>query len=134
MTRPSLLRSGALGLLLNAGATGLCIFIVRQGWLPALLPSPWLSGGLFIFLALISLAEIPLMIFGMRKMLDDERLRAGPLVAITHGAFVFFAAVYAAPQFLLTASLGPGLVLSGLGLIRWAAAYAFLQPSRQDLT
>lgn len=116
-------------MLLNAALTSLCTLVVIRGWLPLLFSSSLITWSLFGFLASISLAEIPLMIYGMRKMLGDPSSagRVRPLVAATHSVFVFFAAVYAAPQFLLTGSLALGLLLSTLGLLRWGTAFAFLE-------
>jgi uncharacterized membrane protein len=91
-----------------------------------------LTWGLFVFLVVFSLAEIPLMIFGMRQMLRGQRGRTRPLVVATNGAFVFFAAVYAAPQYLLTGALSLGLVLSALSLVRWLAAAVFLPGERAE--
>jgi hypothetical protein len=75
---------------------------------------------LLAFLLFFSLVEIPLMIWGMRRMVGSPSGRR--LAGLTTAAFTFFAAVYALPFLLLTGRAGVSLALAGLGLVRWAGA------------
>ena len=80
----------------------------------------WLSWLLLGFLLFFSLAEIPLMIFGMRHMGGSDSGKR--LATLVNGAFTFFAAVYAVPFLLLTGRVGIGLALAALSLVRFAGA------------
>jgi len=84
----------------------------------------WATWLLLGFLLVFSLAEIPLMIFGMRHV---ARSASGKrLTALVNAAFTFFAAVYAVPFLLLTGRTGIGLALAALGLARFAGALWFV--------
>ncbi len=89
-------------------------------------PATWALLGLLL---LFSLAEIPLMIFGMHRMAVNTAGRR--LAALTNVAFTFFAAVYAAPFLLLTGKVSISLALAGLCLVRFVGALLFV-PSPGD--
>ncbi len=84
----------------------------------------WLTWLLLGFLLVFSLAEIPVMIFGMRHMGDSDSGKR--LAALVNVAFTFFAAVYAIPFLLLTGRVGIGLALAALSLFRFAGALWFV--------
>lgn len=84
----------------------------------------WLSWLFLGFLLVFSLAEIPVMIFGMRHMGDSDSEKR--LAALVNVAFTFFAAVYAVPFLLLTGRVGIGLALAALSLVRFAGALWFV--------
>ncbi len=96
--------------------------------LPALLPQPIIGWGLFLFLGVISLIELPIMIFGLRKMGDSAEPNARRATLFGNAAFVFFPAIYALPNLLLTdiSQLWMGLLIAGLSLGRFAASMLFL--------
>jgi hypothetical protein len=117
--RSRLALSGGLGVAGGAVLTGGALFlwwhVVQEplvaGW------GTWL---LLTFLLVFSLAEIPIMIIGMRHMLGSPSGRR--LAILTNAAFTFFAAVYAAPFLLLTGRTGIGMALAGLSLVRLAGS------------
>jgi hypothetical protein len=121
--RSRLALSGGVGVLGGAALTGGALFLLRD-----LRPAPLVSGVgiwlLLLFLLFFSLAEIPLMIFGMRHMVKDAS--AGGLVVVTNAAFTLFAAIYALPVLLLTTRVAMGLALAGLSLVRFAGALLFV--------
>ncbi len=84
----------------------------------------WLTWLLLGFLLVFSLAEIPLMIFGMRHM--GSSASGKRLVVLVNVAFTFFAAVYAVPFLLLTGRVGIGLALAALGMVRFVGALWFV--------
>ena len=84
----------------------------------------WLSWLFLGFLLLFSLAEIPVMIFGMRHMGDSDSGKR--LATLVNVAFTFFAAVYAVPFLLLTGRVGIGLALAALSLVRFAGVLWFV--------
>jgi hypothetical protein len=78
-----------------------------------------------IVFGVFAVAEIPMMIFAMRR-LAAERMENRGVVLGLNGLYVFFAAVYGVPVLLLTGSVGWGLTLCGLGLVRFGASLAFV--------
>ncbi len=126
MKRNSVVICGLIGLtgaiLLTAG----CLAVMSQGWLPALLTGFTLVWGLFLFLAVFSVAEIPLMLLALRRIAASPNYRAKYVALLTVTGYTFFAAVYAAPFILLTGYLGAGAALAGLSLARFISIHAFL--------
>lgn len=115
--------SGALGIVAGAALMGGALFLwQRIGFKP--LVTGWLTWLLLGFLLVFSLAEIPLMILGMRYM--GSRASGKRLVLLVNVAFTFFAAVYAVPFLLLTGRVGVGLALAALGTVRFAGALCFV--------
>jgi hypothetical protein len=99
---------------------------MNRGWIPALLTGPVIAWSMFLFLAVFSVAEIPLMIFTMRRMAANANPRSKYVVLITVTGYTFFGAVYAAPFILLTGYLWSGVALAGLSLARFISALTFL--------
>ena len=128
MTRINIALTGLLGLIGAAAVTVFCVMVITQGWIPIIISSSWVILGMFLFLALFSVAEIPVMIFGMRRILDSPNPRAKALVLITNAGYTFFAAVYAAPFILLTGNLWAGATLAALSLVRFISAVTILPP------
>lgn len=130
MTRNSLIISGALGLLANVVLTAFCIFVMAAGWIPPLFQQSLLVFMLFLFLLFFSLAEIPVMIFGMRRMLASVNPKARYVVLVTNFGYTLFAGVYAAPFILLAGKsafeMVIGALISTLGFIRFISALLFL--------
>ncbi|MGD9315549.1 MAG: hypothetical protein PVG56_01845 [Anaerolineae bacterium] len=123
--RRHLLLSGTVGLLacglLAAGAT----WLVVSGTLEP--PLPYLAVTLLVVVVFgaFSVAEIPMMIFAMRRLAIEREENRGVVLGL-NALYVFFAAVYGVPVLLLTGSVGWGLTLCGLGLVRFAASLAFV--------
>jgi hypothetical protein len=128
--RSQLALSGGLGVLGGVALTGGAVFLLRD-----LIAAPLVSGMgtwlLLLFLLFFSLAEIPLMILGMRHMIKGVSGRR--LAVVTNVAFTFFAAIYALPVLLLTARVDIGLALAALSLVRLAGAVLFV-PDAQATT
>jgi hypothetical protein len=130
MSRNNLLLTGVAGLVLGLIVTALSLFVMISGWLPALVSRPLYIWGIFLFLLFFSLAEIPVMIFGMRKMIASINPKAKYVVLLTNAGYTFFASVYALPFILLAGQsvleLAAGALLSALGVIRFITAMLFL--------
>lgn len=126
MTRNKVAVAGGIGLFSNVLLTAAC-YLIRYFWLAPLLPQPKIAWILFIVLGLIALIEIPLMIFGLKKMASGSGKAANAAHFAVSG-FVFFAAVYALPNLLLTnfSQIWMGLILAGTGLLRFGASVFFL--------
>jgi hypothetical protein len=127
--RSRLAVSGGLGVVGGAALTGGALFLLHRTSFTFLVGGlgAWILLG---FLLLFSLAEIPLMVFGMRRMVGSVPGRR--LAILTNAVFTFFAAVYAAPFLLLTGRKGIGVALAGLSLVRFAGAL-WLVPDGQSL-
>ena len=95
----------------SAGATSQRISILLQGG-----AAPAIA---FATILLISLAEIPMMLFGLAQMVRSQTTPRW-LVIGTFMVFVMFASVYASVFVLLTGEFAWGLVLAGISLVRFA--------------
>jgi len=119
--RARLLFSGLAGLLLAGLATGLGLGLLAAevirppfSWLPLTLLLVVILGG-------FSLAEIPLMVFALRRLAAERRGNLGPVVGL-NALYVAFAVVYGLPVLLLTGDRIWGLLLCGLSLVRLASS------------
>lgn len=73
----------------------------------------------FAVLLLISLAEMPMMLFGLRQMARSQTMPRGLMMG-TYVLFVMFAAIYASIFVLITGEFAWGMLLAALGLVRYA--------------
>lgn len=130
MSRTRAAISGGAGLAAALLAAGGCL-LARRAWPVALLSHPLAAWGLFVFFGGIALIEIPVMVFGLRKLAAAQNTRAAAIAAAANGGFVFFAAVYALPNLLLTETrfLWLGLLLAGTSFLRFGAGLLFLPQS-----
>lgn len=119
--RRNLLLSGLGGLLACVFIVGVSTWLVAHGIINPPLPFPTVALLTGLVFAGFSLAEIPIMVFGMRRLVierpDNRRVVLG-----LNALYVFFAAVYGVPVLLLTGSVGWALALCGLGLLRFATS------------
>ncbi len=95
----------------GAGAVSAHIPTLVQGGIGAVI--------VFSILLLISLAEMPMMLFGLRQMARSQTTPRALMIG-TFAVFVVFASVYASIFVLLTGAMAWGLVLAALGLARFA--------------
>jgi hypothetical protein len=124
--RSQLALSGLVGVLGGVLLTVGILWLQRRIGLPPLVTGLW-TWALLAVLLLFSLAEIPLMIFGMRHMIGSPS--GTRLAVLTNGVFTFFAAVYATPFLLLTHRRVVGLMLAGLCLVRYVGALLLVKQS-----
>lgn len=124
--RRNLLLSGLGGLLACGFMAGISTWLVVYGIINPPLPFPMVALLTAFVFAGFSLAEIPIMVFGMRRLVverpDNKRVVLG-----LNTLYVFFAAVYGVPVLLLTGSVGWALALCGLGLLRFATSMIFVR-------
>lgn len=127
MTRAKIAISAGIGLFSSVLVAVICT-IIRYFWLPALLPQPKIAWVLFGVLGLIALIEIPLMTYGLRQIIAGKK--AGAVTPLLFGisGFVFFSAIYALPNLLLTdySLIWMGQVLAATSLLRLGACIFFL--------
>ena len=126
MNRNNVILSGLIGLVGAVFTTAFCLFAVRQGWVSILVSNQFYAWGLFLFLAIFSVAEIPLMIYGIRRIAQSPDPRATSVALITNMFYVLFGAVYALPYILLTGRFGSGMVLAAFSIARFISAVVFL--------
>ena len=122
------------GLLLISGVVGLAgnlLFFLLVAWLQVqsvpVLVSGWLTLLPLLLCLGLSVAEIPLMIVGLRKIAADPKQTSSTLLAITNAFYVFFASVYAGMFVLLTGSIVVGAGLSALGGVRLLSSLLFVR-------
>ena len=125
--RRSLALSGLAGLLTGALLTSGSLWLVASGTLSPPLPYRIVEIVLVIVLTAISLLEIPLMIFAIRRLASGSSGNNRRIAAVINGLFVLFAAVYAVPVSLLTGNMVWTLILSALCIIRFATSMAFVR-------
>ena len=126
MSRNNLLLTGLVGLVGAVFVTALSLWLMAQGWLPILVTSPIYVWGILLFLLAFSLTEIPVMLFGLRRIAASPNPRAVTLALLTNAGYIFFGAVYAVPLILLTGRLGLGVGLAALSVVRFFSALYFL--------
>lgn len=132
VSRTNAVISGGMGLLAGVLVTAASA-AVRLFWLSALFPQPVVAWVMFVMFGAISLIEIPVMVYSLRKLSGSRKTGATRLALFANGAFVFFAAVYALPNLLLTGTgqIWMGLLLGGFSALRFGAGVVFL-PGRQS--
>ena len=124
--RRNLILAGVGGLLASLLMAIGSSWAVTSGAVSPPLPYHAVTLLLAVLLAGFSLAEIPVMIFAMRR-LSIERQGNHHVVAALNSLYVFFAAVYGVPVSLLTGSVCWGLALCALSVIRFATSLVFVQ-------
>ena len=124
--RRNLILAGVTGLLASLLLAAISTWVVTSRILVPPLPYRPVTLLLAILLGGFSIAEIPVMIFAMRR-LTAERPDNHRVVAGLNALYVFFAAVYGVPVTLLTGSVGWGLALCALGVVRFVTSLAFVR-------
>jgi hypothetical protein len=130
MTRNSVILTGLIGLIGAIIITTLALLTVTWGWISPLLSQPLHVWGLFLFLLFFSVAEIPVMVFSMRRIVASVNPKAKYVVMLTNAGYTLFAGVYAAP-FILLAGQSPLELISGafmgaLTFVRFISAVIFV--------
>jgi hypothetical protein len=126
--RRNLILAGIGGLLASLLLAVVSTWMVTSGMLNPPLPYRSVALLLVILLGGFSLAEIPMMIFTMRR-LAAERTDNHRVVAGLNALYVLFAAVYGVPVSLVTGSVGWGLTLCALSLVRFVTSFSLVQES-----
>ena len=130
MTRTSLISTGLAGVVGAVLLTGLAITIVASDWIPIFITNLVIIWTIFLFLFILSVAEIPVMIFSLRRIAASDNPKAKYLILLTNVGYTFFAGVYAVPFILLagksTIELVAGAFLGALTLARFGSILIFL--------
>ena len=118
---------GLTGLGAGAALTACAVWLTVSGRVPRLVSPGWESWALLGFVLLFSLAEMPMIVFALRRLADGAPTRAASrIMIVASAAFVSFAAFYAAPFILLTGQSAAGVALAGLCLARLACVLIFV--------
>jgi hypothetical protein len=125
--RSQLALSGGIGLAGGVALMGGALFLLARTGLEPLVTG-WVAWLLLAGVLGFSLAEIPVMVFGMRQMASGTS--GNRLIVVTNAAFTSFAAVYAVPFLVLTGRVGIGIALAGLGLVRFFSALWFVPTAK----
>jgi hypothetical protein len=126
MSRNSLILTGSVGLIGAVIVTALCFMVIMWELIPILVTNWLYVWAILLFLLAFSLAEIPVMIIGMRRIAASANPKAKYVALLLNGGYVFFGAVYAVPFILLTGRLGLGAALAFLSLVRFISAIVYL--------
>lgn len=124
--RLNLCLSGMGGLVACFLLAGLSAWLIRGHVIRPLLPHPLVTLLCVLVFGAFSLAEVPLMLFTLRRLTAEQR---GSLRVVygLNGLYISFAAVYGAPVLLLTGNLAAGLCLCGLGTLRFATSLIWVR-------
>lgn len=135
MTRGLLVYSGLLGLTGSLLLTAVAVAVMVLGDIPVLLQQPLFIWGLFLFLLLLSVLEIPVMIVALRRMASSSAPKTNYITMLTNMAYTFFAGVYAAPFILLTGAtwqeLLAGIGLALLSVVRFITSLVYVPYEKQ---
>ena len=124
--RRNLLLTALGGLLACALLAAASVRLVQSGRLTPLLPYPTVAALMALTLGFFSLAEIPIMVLALRRLLA-ERADNQVVVLGLNLLYVAFAGVYGAPVILLTGDAGWGIALCALGFVRLGTSLAFIR-------
>lgn len=113
--------TGLVGLAANAGLVAVAIVTREALRLPPLVGAE-IGAAVTLFFLAVSCAEIPMMVYGLRRLAADPKGASRGLCGATNAFYVFFAAVYGTAVLALTGWWGAGLGLSALGLVRLASS------------
>jgi hypothetical protein len=119
------LLSGVGGLLASMPLAAVAARLVATDIISPLLPFRAVTLLFVVILAGFSLAEIPIMVFAMRRLLVERRGNHAIVLAL-NALYVFFATVYGVPLLLLTGDVGWGLALCSLGILRLVSSLIFV--------
>ena len=123
--RLNLLLTGLGGLLANGLLAAISVWLISSGILRPPLTHPAVTLISVLIFGGFSLAEIPMMVFAMRRLIL-ERPGNYRFVMSLNALYVFFAAIYGMPVFLLAGSITWGLILCSLGLVRFVTSLVFV--------
>jgi hypothetical protein len=123
--RLNLLLAGLSGLLAGGLLAAICVWLIISETISPPLSHPAVTLISVLVFGGFSLAEIPMMVFAMRKLIL-ERPGNHHVVMALNTLYVFFAAVYGVPVLLLAGSITWGLILCSLGLVRFVTSLIFV--------
>jgi hypothetical protein len=126
--RRNLILTGIAGLLASACLVGISFWLVTSETVTPPFPYDLIELLLTMVLGGFSVAEIPIMVFAMRRLLVGSAGNQGMAMWL-NGLYVFFAAVYSVPVSLLTGNVDYTLALSALSIVRFASSLAFVRQS-----
>jgi len=129
-SRTKVIVSGGVGL-------ALCLFLLAvsiplhhllQPALPPFFSQPIIAWGIFLFCLSLALLEIPLMVYGLRKVAEGASARTPAITLLGIGVFVFFPIIYALPNLLLTRRglVWLGVIIAATSLLRFGSSIIFL--------
>jgi hypothetical protein len=120
-----LLFAGLGGLLIGGLLAAISAWLISSGIVRPPLSHPVVTLITVLIFGCFSLAEIPMMVFAMRRLIL-ERPGNYRIVMGLNVLYVFFAVVYSVPVFLLAGSMIWGLILCSLGLVRFVTSMVFV--------
>ncbi|MGD8473655.1 MAG: hypothetical protein PVH59_05990 [Anaerolineae bacterium] len=126
--RRNLILAGIAGLFASACLVGISSRLVTSGLVKPPFPHSLVELLLAIVLGAFSVAEIPIMLFAMRRLLVGPSTNES-IATWLNGLYVCFAAIYGVPVTLLTGNAEYALALSALSIVRFASSLAFVRES-----
>lgn len=127
--RLNLLLAGLGGLLVSGLLVAVSVWLIASGTIRPPLSHPAVTLICVLIFGGFSLAEIPMMVFAMRRLIL-ERPGNYRIVMGLNALYVFFAAVYGLPVILLAGSITWGLIVCSLGLVRFVTSLVLVPEPR----
>jgi hypothetical protein len=126
MSRNRLILTGLIGLGGAVILTALCLFLIVWDIIPVLVNNPIFAWGLFLFLLAFSVAEIPVMIFGIRRIATGANPRAKYVALLVIAGYSFFCRSLCGSLHFVNRLVGFRMALAALSLIRFMTALVYL--------
>ena len=129
--RRNLMLTGIAGLLICGALAFLAVWLVQVCIVEPPFPQKLIAFLLALILGAFSIAEVPLMVFALRRLTVEKAGNRGAVCGLNL-LYVSFAGVYGAPVTLLTGSSQWGLALCALGLVRFLTSLVFVREPRLE--
>lgn len=126
INRRNIFFSGIIGLVGAIGITGICILLIINETIPIFVTHGFFTILLLAFFGLLSVAEIPLMVYAMYQMQHSVNPKASYALLLTNTAYTFFGGFYACCFMLLTGQIWLSIGLAALSFIRFISSIGFL--------
>lgn len=123
--RFNLLLAGLGGLMFGGLLSAISAWLISSGIIRPPLSHPAVTFITVLVFGGFSLAEIPLMVYAMRRLIL-ERPSNHRIVLGINALYVFFAAIYSVPVFLLAGNKTWGLIVCSFGLARLVTSLVFV--------
>lgn len=126
INRRNIFLSGLVGLVGAMVVTGICVVLIINDTVPIFITNRFFIILLAAFFGILSVAEIPLMVYAMYQMQHSVNPKAGYALLLTNTAYTFFGGFYACCLMLLTGQIWLSLGLATLSFLRFISAIGFL--------
>ncbi|MDM8518594.1 hypothetical protein QUF64_01000 [Anaerolineales bacterium HSG6] len=133
ISRKNLIFTSLIGLVGALLLTLLSIVVVRLEWVPIIFSYYILAYIFFGSFLILSLAEVPLMLYAMHQIANSKNPSARKALLMTNTGYVAFGAIYGAMFIVLTGYEELGALLALLSVARFVTSLIFLRNTSQQV-